>query len=631
MCNAGGINFSFKHLMIGIVADYQFYSVILCVLFPLFLIIYKIQKSIAIWIISFSLVLFFVFQILLALYFYESLTPLTYGNLNGMSNTQILFILDVYEFDFYNLLYIILLIIILLVLFVRSIDWLDRKIFRISAVILLLVSLLGFAFIPIVPNKFVNQQGYELAQNKTYYFSLSYFEFRQNEINSQNADFKSELKVFYSLNGLGNKVSYNYPFYLDKEVRNPLGPFFPKNEKPPNVVFIISESLGKLFSGKNARLGSFTPFLDSLAESSLYWENIIANAERTFGAIPNFMAGVPDGKEGFLNLKSSMPDHFSLPLLLKVNNNYQTNFYCGAWKKFDNMSDYLAFQRFDNINGKSDFLKYTGADKSKEFNWGVEDRTVFNESFKMMDDKNSSKKPYFNLYLTTSFHKPFSYNSKAYFLKLARKKVNQLKLVNQGEHLSQIETFAALLYADDCLRNFFELYKERDDFENTIFVISGDHSVKFMSNDSRLEKYHVPLLIYSPKLLRVKHFKSVGCQKDVPSSLQGLLLNNYNLKLPINPISMSDNLDTLSSFSAKGNNFAMMYADKTINNYVFDNYFYSNGILFKIQDDMSLDRIEDETVLKEIENKIENYRFLSRYVCENNYAVPKDNYNSFVK
>lgn len=636
LSNVNGFDFWNINTILGLFADLQIQTLIFLFFFPFYFVLSTVYKKLSIFVTSVFFSFNLTLQVLLVFYFNESLTPLSYGNLKGMSNQQVLFIVELYDFSLFDLIYPVLLIVLISLLLTKSVKWFNGLVFNVLSSFLLVLSLIGFAFFPIKDNNFKNEIDYEIVQNKPYFFMLSYFEFVENQSNIENLNYTKELEVFYKINNIKDKEYYKYPFYSERKVRNPLGNFFVKQEQAPNIVFIISESLGRLFSGKNSRLGSFTPFLDSLAENSLYWENIIANAERTFGAIPNFMGGVPEGEEGFLNLTSNMPRHMSLPMLLKENNEYQTNFYCGAWKKFDNMEDYLAFQKFDNINGKSVFsenLEKKEIEKengdTKSFNWGAEDATVFQESLSLLDSSKNNK-PYFNLYLTTSFHKPFAYSNELNYKELARQNILKLHKDKQAEYLNQIETFAALLYADDCLRNFFADYQLREEFENTIFVISGDHAVKFMSENSRFEKYHVPLLIYSPLLIRTENFKSMACQKDVPSSLQGLLLNNFNLNLPKNSISISDNLDTMKEFSTKGSNFPLMYADKRLNNYVFGNWFYADGMIFKIESNMTITRFENDIILKEMVKRIENYKLLSAYTCKNNLLVPESNYNQFI-
>jgi uncharacterized sulfatase len=416
-----------------------------------------------------------------------------------------------------------------------------------------------------------------------------------------------------------------------------LSPFFNRSETPPNIVFIISESLGKQYSGKDARLGSFTPFLDSLAEHSLYWQNMVANAERTFGAIPNLMAGLPEGDRGFMNLLLDMPDHLSLPLLLKEQNKYQTGFYCGAWKHFDNMADYVMFQKFDYVLGQQDFepnlIDHENVLGEKEYkmqNWGAEDFQVFKESIDFMAQNYDTLNPFFNLYLSTSFHKPYAYTNQANFNRKALSIIESIiDKTKQDEYLKHLTDFGAILYADYSMAQVFEMYKEAGLFENTIFIICGDHSLKFMNDNPRLDKFHVPLLIYSPLLKRSKTIKSLISQKDIPSALQALLLNKFNVKLPSFSISQSNNLDTLKTLSFN-NDFVMMSTNKRITNYIKNDVLLSDNMLFKIGDNLSIHKLDNDVMLSSLQTKLLRYKNNAKYACDNNKVTPPVMINKYV-
>ena len=62
------------------------------------------------------------------------------------------------------------------------------------------------------------------------------------------------------------------------------------------------EGLGRAFTNKGAYLGNFTPFIDSLAEKSLYWENFLSEGGRTFAVLPSFLGSLPFAKNGFNEL-----------------------------------------------------------------------------------------------------------------------------------------------------------------------------------------------------------------------------------------------------------------------------------------------------------------------------------------
>jgi len=568
------------------------------------------------------LLTFLLFQLLLVFYFIESLTPLSVSDIYGMSQTQVEFISDIYGFKIIYLLGFVPIILVLVFVFNLINKRVDYRVIKIISITLIALSIGKELVNPINERSFESKLKYHLISNKLYFFMTSWFTYQNDKLaNSEEFIPTSE-----------------YPFYDESNVIDVLSPFFNESDDPPNIVFIISESLGKQYSGKDARLGSFTPFLDSLAEHSLYWQNVIANAERTFGAIPNLMTGLPEGERGFMNLRWNMPDHLSLPLLLKEQNRYQTGFYCGAWKDFDNMAEYLKFQKFDYILGQQDFdqnsihHRIVSGEKQYEMeNWGAEDYQVFKQSVEFMSNNYDTLIPFFNLYLSTSFHRPYAYTNQSIFDNRAKEVIEKtIDSDQQLDYLKHLTDFGAILYADYSMEYLFEIYKSAGLFENTIFIICGDHSLKFMNDNPRLDKFHVPLLIYSPLLKRSKNFKSVVCQKDVPSALQSLLKNKFNLELPSFSISQTNNLDTLEELSFN-NEFVMMSTNKRLTNYVENDVLLSDNILFKIEDNLQIQKMDNQSRLSEFQSKLLRYKNNSNYVCQNNKLLPQailEKYNS---
>ena len=562
-----------------------------------------------------------IFHLLLVVYFKESLTPLTVSDIYGMSQIQVEFISEIYGFKMIYLFGLIPVVLVLMVVFNLLSLAFNKSFIRYVSIGITCISLVNQLVFPVKETAFDSELNYHIVGNKLFLFGNSWIVYHNDKLLNSN-DFTPKKE---------------YPLFNESEVKDVLSPFFNESEKPPNIVYIISESLGKQYSGKNARLGSFTPFLDSLAEHSLYWENVVANAERTFGAIPNLMAGLPEGQRGFMNLRWNMPDHLSLPLLLKENNNYQTAFFCGAWKYFDNMADYIMFQKFDYVLGKADFKENVIQHKNREGedqfimkNWGAEDVKVFEESVEFMKINYDTLKPFLNLYLSTSFHQPYAYTNQKGFEKKALKFIeSNVNPTDRSDYLKHQKDFAAILYADYSMQQVFEMYKKANLFDNTIFIIVGDHSLKFMNDNPRLEKFHIPLLIYSPLLDRSKYCKSLVCQKDVPSALQALLKNKYNLKLPSFSISQTNNLDTLTKFSYTNTDFAMMYSNKRLTTYIENNVMLSDNILFKISDKLNIKRINDETNLVKLQDKLKYYKQINNYVCANNKYLPKSIIDEF--
>lgn len=167
----------------------------------------------------------------------------------------------------------------------------------------------------------------------------------------------------------------DYPFLRQEQTPDTLGPYFsPTSDgRPPNVVLIIVEGLGRSFSGPQAALGSFTPFLDELARRSLYFDNFLANQGRTFGVLPTLIGSAPFADQGFTALGKRMPAH---PGLFNVlgQQGYHTAFYNGTDTDFDDERGYMRLQQVQTLVDMKNFGP--GYQRNPFSAWGYPDKEL---------------------------------------------------------------------------------------------------------------------------------------------------------------------------------------------------------------------------------------------------------------
>jgi lipoteichoic acid synthase len=418
-------------------------------------------------------------------------------------------------------------------------------------------------------------------------------------------------------------IFYKNEFPLEKSFKKSedvLAPFFTINEEKPNIVMIIVEGLGADFIGKNYYHG-FTPYLDSMIPKSLYWENFMSNAGRTFGAAPSLLASLPYGENGFLEL-NPLPAHHSLISILKENE-YETSYYSGDESSFDRKVNFLEFNGIDNLIDENKFGSGYTKIKANEggFSWGYPDAEIFK---KMLTDLDGKKKPRLDIIMTLTNHEPFDFPSKAIYLKKVDSimKTNKSLKASEDEIDSFKDVFACLLYTDNSIKNFMSDYAKRPEYKNTIFVITGDHRLIPVPQKDKICRFHVPLYIYSPMLKKTAKFKSISSHWDVTPSLVSFLSNNYKLK-PIEKTNwMSQGLDTARQFR-NIHNIPFMRTKGSINDYVYKDYYYSDGELFKIDADFETNKTNDDDVLKIINDSLTEFKRLNAYLTQKDKIISK--------
>ncbi|NRA46978.1 MAG: LTA synthase family protein [Oligoflexales bacterium] len=250
------------------------------------------------------------------------------------------------------------------------------------------------------------------------------------------------------------------------------------DKSPQNVVILIVESLSSdqwyPVSGRKDIL----PFLNSLSEDSLIGTKHFANGRTSIAALPSILFGLPLIDRHWARSNYQTNCWRGLGTVLEEKG-YQTQFFHGADKEsmyFDGISATAGFKEHYHKAHVEDPAFFDG-------HWGIYDEPFL----EFVGDKVSeNSKPFISVIFTLSSHQPFSLPKK-YQKKFA--------------HIED-EFLRSLRYADHAIENFFEKIKNKPWFDQTLFIITGDHTYadlkeKYMNHGPG--KYRVPLIVHHPK------------------------------------------------------------------------------------------------------------------------------------
>ncbi len=383
-----------------------------------------------------------------------------------------------------------------------------------------------------------------------------------------------------------------YPFAHAEQTPDTLGPLFDTRPgTPPNLVFIIVEGLGRSFSGPGARFGSFTPFLDELAGRSLYFENFLAGQGRTFGVLPTVFGSLPFGDNGMAALGERMPRHASLLSILKEQG-YHLRYYSGSNLEFDNQGVFLRREGVESFVSETDYKpRYRRSNY-----WGYDDRALMETT--IAHQRDDARQPSVRIIQTASTHDPFTFPGKPAYLRKVGERLAALGIAESANpaYTAQREVFAGILFADDALRLYFEQAAQLPGYDNTIFVVTGDHRLPELPMDTRIERYHVPLIVFSPKLKAPRSIKAVSSQFDIAPALLAFLGHGYGLRTPDQVTWLGTGLDTAPAF--RNLHAIPLKQTKTeLSDFVSGSMYLAQGRLFALADGMRLDRATDEGAL----------------------------------
>lgn len=488
---------------------------------------------------------------------------------------------------------------------------------------LIILSVFLGSFINPIPEDYDNDFHRLIATNKFSFFTQSVNQYYKSKAM---LDDRSNNPIALNNDLSENPFQYvnaDYPLLHTENTPDALGPFFNTGIRSPSIVFILVESLGRAYSGPDAYLGSFTPYLDSLMEKSLYWENNLSTSGRTFEVLPSVLGSLPFGEEGFAEMGDQMPQHLSMISLLKQAG-YRSSFLYGGEAPFDNMDLFMNRQGIDQVVDQKDIgTQYTRLPAmGSGFSWGYGDAEIFT---KYLDDLlPTDTMPRIDVILTLAMHSPFLIPNQDQYNKRVLNRMEQLGLNEKQINYNQayIPQFASVLYFDDALRGFINDFSKRKGFENTIFVITGDHRMPEIPLSSQLDRFHVPLVIYSPLLKQPERFSSVVSHFDIAPSLLSFLQHNYGIQQPSVSAWIGHGLDTETSFRNL-RSYPMMRNKKEFMDFIDGDIFLGGETVYQVSDRMGIDPLNDNSILKEdLVNKFNQFKKTNLFVTRNNRIIP---------
>ena len=196
-----------------------------------------------------------------------------------------------------------------------------------------------------------------------------------------------------------------------------------------------------------------------------------------------------------------MLSYAGMPAVLR-NHGYRTIYFSTHDAQFDNVGGFLMANQVEQIISQKD---YPG--KEVLSNLGVPDDYMFRFS---MDYLNNAPEPFFATFLTASNHPP--YIIPPYFTPRSEKIKEQI-----------------VEYSDWSVKQFFELAEKEKWYENTIFVITGDHGalIEGGGRDAAFSFHKVPFIVYEPNKEEAKMIDHLGGQIDIFPTIMGVLGLEY--------------------------------------------------------------------------------------------------------
>jgi phosphoglycerol transferase MdoB-like AlkP superfamily enzyme len=265
-------------------------------------------------------------------------------------------------------------------------------------------------------------------------------------------------------------------------------------QSAPNIVLIIIESLSPEYMGCYEAPVSSTPFLDSLSQHSLVFEQMYSNGLRSIDGIPAILAGLPSVTGGSYINSPYQSNRLTGVGTILADKGYETAFFHGGNNGTFNFDQFSVMAGFKSYYGRNEF----GDDAQFDGNWGIWDGPFF-QFTKAEIDKMTP--PFGTVLYSISNHHPF-----------ALPEGTESKYDLEGP-----EYLRTVRYTDDMLRHFFAQAERSSWYRNTIFIITNDHKGPTEGPNSYLTpgRYRSPLLVYHPAHPEGKRIATLAQHADI--------------------------------------------------------------------------------------------------------------------
>ena len=267
----------------------------------------------------------------------------------------------------------------------------------------------------------------------------------------------------------------------------------------PNIIVILLESCGGQFTEISGRT-DITPNLNRLAHEGIYFTNCYANSWRTDRGTLCTWSGYPSFPTmSVMKMPSKSRSLPNIARTLQQERGYSTHYLYGGDINFTNMRSYLVSGGFSDLTWKDDYTK----EEQTSANWGVRDDITFETLYQLTT---SMPQPYLIGYSTLSSHVPW----------------------DVPIHHFDDEVLNAFYYLDQCVGQFINRLRKRDDWSNTLVIMLPDHGIVYNGlGESDPLLNHIPMIWVGGAVKESRRVEQICNQTDLPATLLGQLGINH--------------------------------------------------------------------------------------------------------
>lgn len=256
--------------------------------------------------------------------------------------------------------------------------------------------------------------------------------------------------------------------------------------KKKNVVVLIIESFGREYIGalnrtlEHGQYKGYTPFTDSLIARSATFTRSYCNGRKSIDGMPSILSSIPMFVEPFF-LSPYSVNHVSGLADCLGRKGYRTAFFHGAAR---GSMGFLAFARatgFADYYGREDYEAETPDTADDHGVWGIDDEPFLQYFCRKMS---AMQEPFMTALFTLSSHHPFEVP-----------RPYRDVYTEEGLPIHKV-----IRYTDHALQLFFSRAAREPWFQNTLFVLTSDHTNQsdHAEYQTDLGGFSSPIIFFDP-------------------------------------------------------------------------------------------------------------------------------------
>lgn len=305
--------------------------------------------------------------------------------------------------------------------------------------------------------------------------------------------------------------------FTQNQKQQKTAPYFGKY-KGKNVIIVQAESLNTFPIGLNIDGVPVTPHMDKLIKESMYFPNSFLQIGRGNTSDAEFVTNnsiYPMAPKG---IYKGYPNNDYLSLANTLNTlGYKTSATHGNTPEFWNRKQAYKKQGYTTFFHKD----HPNIQEDEIIGLGISDESIFKQ---MAGIYKEEKKPFYNFIITLTNHRPFEMPAQFQMMDLPSK----YKGTATGNYLQSVH------YFDSALGKFIEELKEEEIWDDSIFILYGDHYGPIPKDEAEIkellgvvfnekERFRIPIIVRLPGGENSQTNNKVASQMDIYPTITSLL------------------------------------------------------------------------------------------------------------